>query len=508
MKRFSRPRPVLFFAPVVFAAVFAFAPVSAAARPPSVFPSLEPDRAAVLYAEWGNAGYSWEDLAEISLWASSTPAENEAGSARLMERIRAGAAELGADLPSGARERGEYVLSFMHAKFLKSYSLLQTRVDTLLENGRYNCVSSAVLYLILAKSAGLDARGVMTKDHAFVQVDVDGEPVDVETTSPYGFDPGNRKEFHDGFGRLTGFAYVPAGNYRDRSSITPIELVSLILSNRIADLENRKRFAEAVPLAVKRTALLEGRPDPTSNFFFEDPRRDLVIRIFNFGASLLGAGKEEDALRWAAIAEPAYPDSERWQEFINAAVNNRLVKFIRQKQAAGARDFLAARASVLSGENYERMDAMVLEAELAEMAQAVKSADEAGGALAAIAAAEKRAVLPAERIAELRTFVVEKTAALLAAPPARDWSAAIAFLEKAAADYGSSRRWEQALENYRVNYAAEYHNRFADAYNTRNFDEARRILDEGLALFPGNRLLLADRQKLEFIFSSGQDTAR
>jgi hypothetical protein len=339
----------------------------------------------------------------------------------------------------------------------------------------------------------------MTKDHAFVQVNTglgSEEFTDVETTNPYGFDPGNRKEFHDGFGRLTGFAYVPPGNYRERSSITPIELVSLILSNRIADLEKRNRFAEAVPLAVNRMALLEGRSMAAANSFFEDPRRDLVTRIFNFGASLLKAGKEEDALRWAAFAGPLYPEGERWQEFANAAVNNRLVRFIRQKQAESARDFLAASAGILSEENYKKMDAMVLEAELAEAAQAVKSADEADGVLAAIAAAEERAVLPAERAAELRIFVVGKAAALLASPPARDWSAAIAFLEKAAATYGSSRKWEQAIENYRANYAAEYHNRFADAYNGGKLGEAQKILDEGLAKFPRDQRLLSDRRRL------------
>jgi tetratricopeptide (TPR) repeat protein len=442
--------------------------------------------------------YSWEALAETGLWASGLNPEST-GQARLIERIRAGVAELGTDprLPVDRAERGEYVLSFMHKKFLKSYSLVQTRLDTLLENGRYNCVSSAVLYLVLAQSAGLDVRGVMTKDHAFASVSINGELVDVETTNPYGFDPGNRKEFHDGFGRLTGFAYVPAGNYRGRSAITPIELVSLIFSNRITDLETRGRFAEAVPLAISRAAFLEGRRNPTANTFFEDPRRDLMTRIFNYGASLLKAGKEEDALRWAAFAGPQYPDTERWQEFINAAVNNKLVKFIQQKRAAEARDFLAVNVPVLSGENYDRMDAMVLDAELSEKAQAIRNSPEADAALAAIASAERRNVLPGERIGELRTFVIGKTASFFAAAPARDWPAAIAYLEKAIAQYGTNKQWEQALEGYRSNYAAGFHNRFAEAWNKKNYDEAMRILNEGLAKFPANRQLLSDRRLSE-----------
>ncbi|MDR3174091.1 MAG: hypothetical protein LBU19_07570, partial [Treponema sp.] len=58
----------------------------------------------------------------------------------------------------------------MHREFLRSYSAMQTRLDTLLSNGRYNCVSSAVLYLILARSQGLDVRGVAARDHAFASL--------------------------------------------------------------------------------------------------------------------------------------------------------------------------------------------------------------------------------------------------------------------------------------------------------------------------------------------------
>jgi hypothetical protein len=66
-------------------------------------------------------------------------------------------------------------------------------------------------------------------------------------------------------------------------------------------------------------------------------------------------------------------------------------------------------------------------------------------------------------------------------------------MESAIARYGSNRELEQALRTYRDNLAADYHNRFASAWNRRNFDEARRILNEGLAEFPDNRQLLSDR---------------
>src|SRR5208337_2256614 len=110
----------------------------------------------------------------------------------------------------------ERALTFLHRNLFTSYSVLQTRVDTVLETGVFNCVSSAVLYMILARSVGLSVGGIRTTDHAFCTVLVNGEPVDVETTNPYGYNPGTRKEFSDSFGKLTGFRYVPPSSSTDR----------------------------------------------------------------------------------------------------------------------------------------------------------------------------------------------------------------------------------------------------------------------------------------------------
>ena len=107
----------------------------------------------------------------------------------------------------------ERALTFLHKNLFTTYSVTQTRVDTVLETGVFNCVSSAVLYLALTRSVGLSVAGVRTTDHAFATVLVNGQQVDVETTNPFGYNPGAKKEFTDTFGRTTGYSYVPPGNY-------------------------------------------------------------------------------------------------------------------------------------------------------------------------------------------------------------------------------------------------------------------------------------------------------
>jgi hypothetical protein len=173
---------------------------------------------------------------------------------------------------NGEAELGERALQFLHKSLFTGYSVTQTRVDTALESGIYNCVSSAVLYMIVARSVGLSVSGVRTSDHAFCSVLVNGQPVDVETTNPMGFNPGAKKEFMDSFGKVTGYAYVPPGNYGDRRTIEEKELLSLILYNRVSEYGDSHFYRDAIQPAVSAFTLL-----PT-----EDTRQLLTVAIGNY----------------------------------------------------------------------------------------------------------------------------------------------------------------------------------------------------------------------------------
>ena len=87
----------------------------------------------------------------------------------------------------------------MYEKVIVAYKERQTRLNVMFADGSYNCVSSSLLYLALAKACGLDVRGQVTPNHAFCTLYVtDGSgggktKIDVETTNPYGFNPGVRR---------------------------------------------------------------------------------------------------------------------------------------------------------------------------------------------------------------------------------------------------------------------------------------------------------------------------
>jgi hypothetical protein len=460
------------------------------------FPRLEPDTKAIEFYRLGrrNNGYSWADLAQISLWASGD------SSAAGLEKIRGAvlAVSSSANLPSSKREKAEFIQTFLHGNILKSYSVYQSRVDTIFTNGRFNCVSSAVLYMILCEAAGIETSGVITKDHAFVTVHINGEDIDVETTNPYGFDPGSKKEFHDQFGTATGYAYVPARNSRDRRTISKIELVSLIMNNRINEYERQNNIAQAVPIALDAAALLLGELSAVNyagnsgNSLLEAPQDVLMDRLINYGAWLLKANREEDCLRWAQAASLKYPHDRRWQELAMAAANNRLIRFTRENKLTDARNFLESRRSVLAAADYAQLDSVLIDAELLKSANQIRTSAEGDAVVSAVEQA--RGKISEKRALELRTFAIQKTAAILYAAPAKDWRAAIRYLEKYLALFGANRDLEQALRTCRSNLAADYHNRFAVEWNKKNFIEAGRILNEGLEEFPNDRTLLSDRE--------------
>lgn len=95
------------------------------------------------------------------------------------------------------RQRGDNLLRRMHATFLGSgYDADQSALSTLLDTGVYNCISSALLYLVLASHFDLPASGVIMPSHAFVQLTLpSGASVEVETTSADGFDVVRDPEF-------------------------------------------------------------------------------------------------------------------------------------------------------------------------------------------------------------------------------------------------------------------------------------------------------------------------
>jgi tetratricopeptide (TPR) repeat protein len=338
--------------------LFSLFPCGVGAETEYKFPSLKAEDGAEKYtadtsvetsADVSAGNLTWKKLAETALWSSGVNMEAEG--ARYMAEINSLVQEIQTTLSGDGIKDGESILKFMYDKKLKKYSTNQTTIDTVLDRGTYNCVSSAVLYLILASGAGLDVHGVMTRDHAFIALKLSENEIDIETTNSYGFDPGSKKEFTNSFGKTTGFAYVSKTNYRNRADISPIELVSLILENRIAEANRRRDYDKALALALNREVILKNRTNPTDFQYFAEPEKTVRDLVFVKGGSMLNSGREREALAFADYAKPFFPDDARWEEFQFTAVYNLVSKALNAKKFDEAESVAAENEGRVSQEN-------------------------------------------------------------------------------------------------------------------------------------------------------------
>lgn len=214
-----------------------------------------------------------------------------------------------------AYERGARVLDLAYG-ILKRYEVMESRIDSGLIEGRYNCVGSASLYTILARAAGLSVRGVILDDHAYCYLLVDGRRIDVETTDPRGYDD----TMEDRRSRPS----------RDASAKG---VMALVLRNRATLAERSGNWAVALGLAVDAYAYDPG----------ELTLETLSGRVNNSVGALLRAGRYADALALADRAIALHGQSPAFAELRSTA---RLAVLTDELRTSGPSEALALAETV------------------------------------------------------------------------------------------------------------------------------------------------------------------
>ena len=135
------------------------------------------------------------------------------------------------------------------------YEWGESRLTGIFTRHKYNCISSTLLYLVLAREFGFDVKGVLLPSHAFAQLTLpDGKIIEVETTTPSGFDWIHDEAFYNK--RATAWFSargLPASSYKDyqaRKIMEPVELIAANMSNQHTVTErmappDRRRLIEA-----------------------------------------------------------------------------------------------------------------------------------------------------------------------------------------------------------------------------------------------------------------------
>lgn len=143
------------------------------------------------------------------------------------------------------RQRAEQVLRFLHRRVLTaSYQLNATELTRVLRTGEFNCVSATLLYICLAREAGLAVSAIEFPNHTRGHLHTAAGLVEVETTSADGFKLDNRP------------STATAGQdeqdeqrtEQDRRAVNDVELIAMIYYNRGVDALRDHRYREAVTL--------------------------------------------------------------------------------------------------------------------------------------------------------------------------------------------------------------------------------------------------------------------
>jgi len=154
--------------------------------------------------------------------------------------------------------RSDHILQLLHTLIFERYDPTQNRIDGILSQRTFNCVSSAVFYAVACRKFDIRITGVVTADHSLAQLKLsETAKFDIETTVSSGFDPSSKTGILNQFGQLTGFAYVGSKNYRQRKEVGDRQMLALIFSNRYDQLTKEGKLKEATA-ALYRAYLLTG----------------------------------------------------------------------------------------------------------------------------------------------------------------------------------------------------------------------------------------------------------
>ena len=196
--------------------------------------------------------------------------------------------------------RGKLLLTSLHNGHLQNgYREKQTDVSAVLNDGTFNCVSSATLYAIVGRRIGLDVRGIEVPDHAFAIVYDGTDHADVETTNPHGFNPARNKLGLERFQQTTGFVYIPDNNRSKRREIDELGMVALTWYNHGVGAIERKEYDKALVNFFKALSL-----DPDN----KSAVKNVLSVLGKWSHELFKAGDVEKAMSVLEVGRELAPD--------------------------------------------------------------------------------------------------------------------------------------------------------------------------------------------------------
>ena len=212
---------------------------------------------------------------------------------------------LAASVPAnaGVRRRAQLILTFMHESVLVDrYDATTTRLDVALDQGRFNCVSSAILYRCFAERIDLDVRAVELPGHVRCEVHGEAETFVVEPTCAGWFAVMNSRAEGDRLVRqTTGYR---SGQPATARRISPVQLLAMVYYNDGIELLKTDQLDVAVRSNLNAFAL-----DSTSDII----QGNLLAAVNNWALVL---AKDQKFSESASLLERGLRLAPRYKHFL------------------------------------------------------------------------------------------------------------------------------------------------------------------------------------------------
>ena len=393
-------------------------------------------------------------------------------------------------------ERGKAILKYLYQNYLKAYSLNQTKIDVALETGTYNCVSSAVLYMAAAKAAGLEVRGQSTTQHAFCSIYVMDEKsgnlkrIDVETTNPYGFNPGSKEEIeHEN--QIKKYYVVPKKYYSNRQEVSDGVFAGLIAGNLCADYIKSGEYTRALPLGAARWDAVKNESVKS----VASVRNSFDILAANY-VNLLppSAASYFSTLDWFSAFIDRWGTNDFLQKNLDSSIINLLVLCFQEKNYPLASEAYEKYKTKLSPSQTAKSEEIITDTIIITTTDGLppeQKVEEINRLLSsdvlANSARQNRANL------HLESYWLEYLNVLM---NSRNYELGYTNASIALNQLPKSTKIKAMQNGFYSNQIATIHNSFAKQANARNFEAAQALLEEGLGKYPNDKTLKKDMADL------------
>lgn len=406
----------------------------------------------------------------------------------------------------GEEERGRAILKLLFRDTLKKYDLNQTRTNIALLDGTYNCVSSAVLYMALAKSCGLEVKGQKTPLHAFCTVYISEEGnskkrrIDVETTNPYGFNPGSRETIENEV-NIKRYYVVPKKNYSNRQEVSDRVFTGLIAGNLCAEYIKTGNYFSAIPLGAARYSLVDTAPQTTDiPAVLKEVRNDFDILPCNYiNIRPSSAAEYASMLKWFTKFIDRWGKNDFVQKNMDVCFGNLFVLCFEEKNYPLAESSFYELSPYVSQKQLEKSEEsladilIAVKIEILSPVEQLKILKELTDSTDFTPRQQKRFEISTENawINILNSHMKNK-----------EFRSGYQDSKNALSSLPKSSTLKKMNQIFYQNCIAQIHNAFAKQANMQNYEEALKILEQGLLDFPDDKTLSKDLADLKKILGS------